>query len=46
MKFMKGMLVGTLISAGVVYMMHDNENSKKKIIKKGKIMVAFFEKVC
>ncbi|MEE0127605.1 MAG: hypothetical protein ACLU8Y_02350 [Clostridia bacterium] len=36
MKFMKGMLVGTLISAGVVYMMHDNENSKKKMIKKGK----------
>ena len=34
MKFMKGMLVGTLISAGVMYMMHDNENSKKKMIKK------------
>lgn len=36
MKFMKGMLVGTLISAGVIYIMQDNENSKKKMIKKGK----------
>ena len=36
MKFMKGMLVGTLISAGVMYIMQDNENSKKKMIKKGK----------
>lgn len=36
MKFMKGMLVGTLISVGVMYIMQDNENSKKKMIKKGK----------
>lgn len=36
MKFMKGMLVGTLISAGVMYMMSENEGSKKKMIKKGK----------
>lgn len=34
MKFMKGMLVGTLISAGVMYMMSENEGSKKKMIKK------------
>lgn len=37
MKFMKGMLVGGLISAGVIYMMTDKEQlSKKKMIKKGK----------
>ena len=36
MKIMKGMLVGTLISAGVMYMMSENEGSKKKMIKKGK----------
>lgn len=36
MKFMKGILVGGLISAGVIYMMTEKENSKKKMIKKGK----------
>lgn len=36
MKFMKGMLVGSLISAGVIYMMSENDESKKKMIKKGK----------
>ncbi len=37
MKFMKGMLVGGLISAGVIYMMTENEQAtKKKMIKKGK----------
>ena len=36
MKFVKGMLVGTLISAGVMYMINENETSKKKMIKKGK----------
>ena len=36
MKFMKGMLVGTLISAGVMYMMSEKKKKKKKMIKKGK----------
>lgn len=36
MKFMKGILVGSLISAGVIYMMSENDGSKKKMIKKGK----------
>ncbi len=36
MKFMKGMLVGGLISAGVIYLMTEKENPKKKMIKKGK----------
>ncbi len=39
MKFFKGMLVGTLISTGVMMMYSDNMNtSKKKIMKKGKQM--------
>lgn len=39
MKFVKGMLMGTLISAGIVMMYNDNMNtSKKKLMKKGKKM--------
>ena len=43
MKFMKGMLVGTLISAGVMYMMSENEGSKKKTIckKNGNVIITF-----
>ncbi len=37
MKFMKGMIMGSLISAGMVMMYMENQNmSKKKIMKKGK----------
>ncbi len=37
MKFVKGMLIGTLVSAGVVMMYNENINTgKKKIMKKGK----------
>lgn len=38
MKFVKGMMIGTLISAGVLMMYNENGNmmSKKKMIKKGK----------
>ena len=37
MNFMKGMLLGGLISAGVIYMFTEKEQpSKKKMIKKGK----------
>lgn len=37
MKFVKGMLIGTLVSAGIVMMYNDNLNTgKKKIMKKGK----------
>ena len=37
MKFVKGMVMGTLISAGIV-MMYNERNSKKKnkMVKKGK----------
>ena len=37
MKFVKGMIVGTLISAGVVMAYTDTMNvTKRKMIKKGK----------
>ena len=37
MKFVKGMIVGTLISAGVVMAYNDTMNgTKRKMIKKGK----------
>ena len=37
MKFIKGMVVGTLLSAGIVMMYQDGmENNRKKWIKKGR----------
>ncbi len=37
MKFLKGMLMGTILSAGVMWMYNDNmEKSKGKMVKKGK----------
>ena len=38
MKFVKGMMIGTLISAGVLMMYNEGNNmmSKKKMLKKGK----------
>lgn len=37
MKFVKGMMIGTLISAGVLMMYAENSNmNKKKMMKKGK----------
>ncbi len=40
MNFVKGMVVGSLISAGVVMMCTEGmSNDKKKIIKKGKQFV-------
>ena len=37
MKFMKGVLLGTLITAGTMMMYSEGvDNSKKKMIKKGK----------
>lgn len=38
MKLIKGMMIGTLISAGVLMMYNENNNmmGKKKIMKKGK----------
>ena len=37
MKFMKGVLIGTLITAGTMMMYSEGiDNSKKKMIKKGK----------
>jgi len=39
MKFMKGVMVGTLISAGAVMIYMDANNiNKKKLVKKGKQM--------
>ena len=40
MKFVKGMLMGTIISAGVVMLYKENTGmNKKKMIKKGKQFV-------
>lgn len=40
MKFIKGMLMGTIISAGVVMLYKENTGmNKKKMIKKGKQFV-------
>ena len=37
MKFVKGMLIGTIVSAGVIWMYNEmNESDKKKMMKKGK----------
>lgn len=37
MKFVKGMVMGTLISAGMIMMYTENTNmNKRKIMKKGK----------
>ena len=37
MKFVKGMVVGTLLSAGIVMMYNDGmDKNRKKIMKKGK----------
>lgn len=37
MKFIKGMVMGTLISAGIVMMYNENNSMKKnKMVKKGK----------
>ena len=39
MKFIKGMVMGTLISAGVMMMYTENTGmNKKKVMKKGKQM--------
>ena len=37
MNFVKGILVGTMVSAGIM-MMYNEGNNKKNIIKKGKQM--------
>lgn len=40
MKFVKGMIMGTIISAGVVMLYNENAKmNKKKMIKKGKQLV-------
>ena len=37
MKFVKGVMIGTLVSAGIVWMYNESSNmDKKKIMKKGK----------
>lgn len=37
MKFMKGVMLGTMVTAGAMMMYSDTiDNSKKKIMKKGK----------
>jgi hypothetical protein len=39
MKFVKGMMLGTIISAGMIIMYNENStNGKNKMIKKGKKM--------
>ena len=40
MKFVKGMVMGTILSAGAMWMYMENNNmSKKKMLKKGKQMI-------
>ena len=39
MKFAKGMLMGGIITAGILMMYADNNTGKKKIMKKGKQLV-------
>lgn len=41
MKFVKGLVIGTLVSAGVVMMFNESDMAmnKKKMIKKGKQLV-------
>ena len=36
MKFVKGIMIGGLITTGVIMMWNENEMTKKKITKKGK----------
>ena len=37
MKFAKGVMIGTLVSAGVVWMYYEtNGNNKKRMMKKGR----------
>lgn len=36
MKFVKGIMIGGLITTGVIMMWNENEMSTKKITKKGK----------
>ncbi len=37
MKFVKGILIGTMVSAGIMMLCNDNMNmNKKRMIKKGK----------
>ena len=36
MKFVKGMMIGGLITTGIIMMWNENEMSTKKITKKGK----------
>ena len=39
MNFVKGMLIGTLVSAGIVMLYNENMNTtKRKVMKKGKQM--------
>ena len=40
MKFLKGVMIGTMMTAGAMMMYSDTiDNSKKKILKKGKIIM-------
>lgn len=39
MKFIKGMIIGGMITAGITMMYNDNYMNKKKMMKKGKQLV-------
>lgn len=39
MKFVKGMIIGTAIAAGVALMYNDGMMNKKRIMKRGKQLV-------
>ncbi|MDR0978367.1 MAG: hypothetical protein LBL91_00185 [Lachnospiraceae bacterium] len=38
MKFVKGLIIGTVVSAGVAMMYTDTMGSRKKLIRKGRQM--------
>ena len=39
MKFVKGMIVGTMVSAGVLMMWVDTKNTKNMMMKKGRKVI-------
>ena len=39
MKFVKGIMLGSLVTTGVMMMWNDNEMTTKKLTKKGKILI-------
>ena len=43
MKFVKGMLLGTMVSAGVIMMLADTKNTRNMMMKKGRRAIKRFK---